>query len=365
MLFRKQVLDGIAAELAEQYPESNAGWGVTLVPARDQLVRDVRPVLLVVLGAVGFSPEDLEIELKRLDFIAASMEAQLAAQQSEVQRLISLSQLQEEYVQSLQVKAGAPGVLRELPLQEGEWVNPGSRLAVVVQPGRLKAELRIPETQARDVVIGQRATIDTRNGIIPGRVVRIDPAVLNGTVTVDVALEGELPRGARPDLSVDGTIEIERLEKTRTPSRTLTIRSPLNGTVLERNVATLTGTLRQFVDADIYVDHDIFSADDAMLTVWRSAPVLVARHAAARNGVSPQPGQLPAGVPLPTGARRRPDRPHQDQGPQPQHSVATRRCPTPRHPGQRRPSARGVGRPDDFPRSAAQATTHTSGDRHP
>jgi HlyD family secretion protein len=83
---------------------------------------------------------------------------------------------------------------------------------VVVQPGRLRAELRIPETQARDVAVGQRAMIDTRNGIVEGRVVRIDPAVQNGTVTVDVALEGELPRGARPDLSVDGTIEIERLE---------------------------------------------------------------------------------------------------------------------------------------------------------
>jgi HlyD family secretion protein len=156
--------------------------------------------------------ERLEIEEMRLEFIAASMEAQLDAQQSEVARLESLSDLQEDYVASLAVEAGAPGVLRELPLQEGEWVNPGSRLAVVVQPGRLKAELRIPETQAKDVVVGQRASIDTRNGIIPGRVVRIDPAVQNGTVTVDVALDGELPRGARPDLSVDGTIEIERLE---------------------------------------------------------------------------------------------------------------------------------------------------------
>ena len=156
--------------------------------------------------------ERLEIEQKRLEFIAASTEAQMAAQQAEVDRLRSLSALQEDYVESLAVTAGTPGVLRELPLEEGEWVNPGTRLAVVVQPGRLKAELRIPETQARDVVIGQRATIDTRNGIIEGRVVRIDPAVLNGTVTVDVALEGELPRGARPDLSVDGTIEIERLE---------------------------------------------------------------------------------------------------------------------------------------------------------
>lgn len=154
----------------------------------------------------------LQIEEKRLEFIAASTEAQLAAQLSEIERLQALSGLQQSYVTSLAVQAGAPGVLRELPLQEGEWVNPGSRLAVVVQPGRLKAELRIPETQARDVSVGQRATVDTHNGIVEGRVVRIDPAVQNGTVTVDVALEGELPRGARPDLSVNGTIEIERLD---------------------------------------------------------------------------------------------------------------------------------------------------------
>jgi HlyD family secretion protein len=154
----------------------------------------------------------LEIEQQRLRFIEESMKAQLASQTGEVQRVRSLSTFQDAYVRSLTVTAGAEGVLRELPLQEGEWVNPGTRLAVVVQPGRLRAELRIPETQARDVAVGQRANIDTRNGIVPGRVVRIDPAVQNGTVTVDVALEGELPRGARPDLSVDGTIEIERLE---------------------------------------------------------------------------------------------------------------------------------------------------------
>jgi HlyD family secretion protein len=154
----------------------------------------------------------LEIEEQRLDFLAASMEAQLAAQGSEVERLRTLSSLQRSYVQSLGVTAGASGVLRELPLQVGQWVGPGTSLAVVVDPGRLKAELRIPETQAKDVVVGQPASIDTRNGIVPGRVVRIDPAVLNGTVTVDVALEGQLPRGARPDLSVDGTIEIERLD---------------------------------------------------------------------------------------------------------------------------------------------------------
>lgn len=154
----------------------------------------------------------LEIEVKRMEFMEASMTAQLQAQLSEVERLESLSALRQSYVESLAVAAGAEGVLRELPLQEGEWVNPGSRLAVVVQPGSLKAELRIPETQAKDIVVGQTASIDTRNGIVAGRVTRIDPAVLNGTVTVDVALEGELPRGARPDLSVDGTIEIERLD---------------------------------------------------------------------------------------------------------------------------------------------------------
>jgi multidrug resistance efflux pump len=156
--------------------------------------------------------ERLDIEQKRLDFIGASMEAQIDAQQSETERLRALSAFQQNYVASMRVAAGTSGVLRELPLQEGQWVNPGDRLAVVVQPGRLKAELRIPETQARDIIIGQRATVDMRSAVIQGRVIRIDPAATNGTVTVDIALDGELPRGARPDLSVDGTIEIERLD---------------------------------------------------------------------------------------------------------------------------------------------------------
>ncbi len=151
------------------------------------------------------------IEQQRLSFMAKSMNAQLAAQRAEVERLRGLVDFQRQYIESLRVRAGTRGVLRELPLQEGQWVNPGDRLAVVVRPGRLKAELRIPETQARDLAVGQPAAIDTRNGIVAGRVIRIDPAVQNGTVTVDVSLTGALPRGARPDLSVDGTIEIERL----------------------------------------------------------------------------------------------------------------------------------------------------------
>jgi multidrug resistance efflux pump len=153
----------------------------------------------------------LRVEEQRLRFLAQSMQQQLAAQQSQIDRLRGLASFQDGYVQSMRVMAGTDGVLRELPLQEGQWVTPGSPLAVIVRPGRLKAELRIPETQARVLVVGQPARIDTRNGIVNGRVARIDPAVQDGSVKVDVTLEGELPKGARPDLSVDGVIEIERI----------------------------------------------------------------------------------------------------------------------------------------------------------
>jgi HlyD family secretion protein len=123
-----------------------------------------------------------------------------------------VTNFQRSRVRSMVVKAGASGVLQELPLEVGQWAQSGATLARLVEPGKLKAVLRIPETQAKDVAIGQPATIDTRNGLAKGKVSRIDPAVQNGTVTVDVSLEGELPRGARPDLSVDGTIEVERLD---------------------------------------------------------------------------------------------------------------------------------------------------------
>jgi HlyD family secretion protein len=202
--------EAAVASVRSQYREAMRQAEATRELARRGLIADLD--LRRSQDSADELSERLAIEEKRLEFIAASTRAQLAAQLSEVERLQSLSAFQQEYVESLGVRAGAAGVLRELPLQEGEWVNPGTRLAVVVQPGRLKAELRIPETQARDVTVGQRASIDTRNGIVEGRVIRIDPAVQGGTVTVDVALEGELPRGARPDLSVDGTIEVERLE---------------------------------------------------------------------------------------------------------------------------------------------------------
>ena len=153
----------------------------------------------------------LDVERQRLGFLRESMQSQLTAQQGQVKLLQGIVSFQRGQVESMHVRAGTDGVLQELPLEMGQWVNSGATLAKVVQPGRLKAVLRIPETQAKDVTVGQFASVDTRNGIVKGRVVRIDPAVQNGTVTVDVALEGPLPRGARPDLSVDGTIDIERL----------------------------------------------------------------------------------------------------------------------------------------------------------
>ncbi|MEW5982198.1 MAG: HlyD family efflux transporter periplasmic adaptor subunit [Acidobacteriota bacterium] len=150
-------------------------------------------------------------EQKRLDQMTASVDAQLAVQQASVDRLQSQVALKRSQIDALKVRSGIVGVLQQVPVEVGQQVAPGTNLARVADPSRLKAELKIPETQAKDVQIGLVASVDTRNGIIPGRVSRIDPAVTGGTVTVDVALEGDLPRGARPDLSVDGTIELERL----------------------------------------------------------------------------------------------------------------------------------------------------------
>lgn len=153
----------------------------------------------------------LAIARKQLASQTDSTQSRLAVQQSEVDQSRAIMQLRRQQVDELHVRAGVAGVLQLVPVDVGQQVAPGSNLARVADPARLKAELRIVETQAKDVVVGQRASIDTRNGLVPGTVTRIDPAVQNGTVTVDVALEGDLPRGARPDLSVDGTIELERL----------------------------------------------------------------------------------------------------------------------------------------------------------
>jgi HlyD family secretion protein len=153
-----------------------------------------------------------ELEKKRVSVVEENIRAQLQAQQARIDQLRALYSLRREQVDQLQVRAGMNGVLEQVPVDVGQQVAPGTNLARVADPTRLKAELRIAETQARDLAIGQVAQVDTRNGIIPGKVIRIDPAAQNGTVTVDVELHGELPRGARPDLSVDGTVELERLD---------------------------------------------------------------------------------------------------------------------------------------------------------
>ena len=151
------------------------------------------------------------IEKQRLDIFSESVQAQLASQTVNIEKVRAAYDLKKKQVDELIIRAGTSGVLQDVPLEVGQSVAIGTVLAKVAQPSKLKAELKIAETQAKDIEIGQPASIDTRNGIIPGHVSRIDPAVVNGTVTVDVKLEGELPKGARPDLSVDGTVQLEKL----------------------------------------------------------------------------------------------------------------------------------------------------------
>ena len=153
-----------------------------------------------------------QIEDERLKINRDAIASQLAVQQSKIEEMQALASLKQKQLDKLRVRAAVAGVLVEMPLQVGQHVLPGTELAKIVQPNHLMAELKIPETQARDVQIGEPASIDTHNGVIPGTVSRVDPAVQNGTVTVDVSLTGELPKGARPDLSVDGTIDLEKLE---------------------------------------------------------------------------------------------------------------------------------------------------------
>jgi len=153
-----------------------------------------------------------DIEKQRLTNSNEVLVAQLQAKQAEVEEFRALAKLKESQVDRLRVRAGIDGVLQEQTLKIGQFVTPGTTLAKVVQPQRLKAELKIAETQAKDIQLGQPASVDTHNGVIHGHVVRIDPSVVNGTVSVDVALDGALPQGARPDLSVDGTIDLEKMD---------------------------------------------------------------------------------------------------------------------------------------------------------
>lgn len=160
--------------------------------------------------------EELEVrtdlEARRLEILKESEEPQLRVQQDQIERLTGIVDFQKQRIASMQVRAGIDGVLQEMDLEEGQWVMNGQTLARVVVPERLKAELRIPQTQATNVALGQDALVDTRTDTIPGSVVRIDPAAQGGVVVVDVALPADLPRSARPGLAVEGIIEIERLE---------------------------------------------------------------------------------------------------------------------------------------------------------
>lgn len=197
------------ATVRAEYQQAKLQYDTDAQLARDGLI----PAINLKLSKVR--ADDLEnrykIEQQRLEVMARSAKAQLAAQEARIAQMRALLQLRRSQVGTLKVLAGTNGVLQQMQVEVGQQVQPGTNLARVVEPQRLKAELKIAETQAKDITLGQKAEIDTRNGIIPGHVIRIDPAAQQGTVTVDVGLDDALPQGARPDLSVDGTIELERL----------------------------------------------------------------------------------------------------------------------------------------------------------
>jgi HlyD family secretion protein len=161
----------------------------------------------------------LEIEQERLKISADAAKAQLTVQEAKIAQLRAQVQLRRRQVDALSIRAGIDGVLQKLgdaastsSLQEGQQLAPGANVARVANPAKLKAEIKVAETQAKDITFDQKAEVDTRNGVIPGHVVRIDPSAQNGTRTVDIALDGPLPKGAVPELSVEGTIQLERLE---------------------------------------------------------------------------------------------------------------------------------------------------------
>ncbi len=197
------------ASLESDYEQAKAQANADALLASKGIVSDLTAQLSKT-KATGLAAQ-VAIEKKRVETLGASLQSQLAAQKAKVEQDRALYELKKGQLADLMVRAGYSGILTDIPVQVGQQVAAGTTLAKVVDPTQLKAQLQIAETQAKDIEIGQKASIDTHNGIIPGKVVRIDPAVVNGTVTVDVSLEGKLPEGARPDLSVDGTIEISHL----------------------------------------------------------------------------------------------------------------------------------------------------------
>ena len=205
LLQQKAASAGIEAD----YNKARMQFEMNEALAKDQLVSEL------ILRQSKLDAEQLavrrDIAQEQLASRAEASRAQLAVQQSAVDQARAVLQLKKRERDDLKVRAGLDGMLQLVPVDVGQQVAPGTNLARVANPARLKAEIKVAETQAKDVQIGQAAQVDTRNGIVNGRVIRIDPSVQNGTRTVDVSLDGELPKGAVPDLSVDGTIELERL----------------------------------------------------------------------------------------------------------------------------------------------------------
>ncbi len=202
--------ESVTADVEGQYLQAKAQYEADLALSEEGLTDQV--TLMKSRVSMEHLRKQFQLERAREDARKPSVEAQLAAQRARIAQMEALVTLREEKVDQLRVRAGMNGVLQLMDVEVGQLVAPGDELARVSDPTHLKAELKIPETLVNDVAVGQRAEVDTRNGLIEGVVSRIDPAAIEGTVLVDVRLLGDMPRGARPDLSVDGTIELERLE---------------------------------------------------------------------------------------------------------------------------------------------------------
>ena len=202
--------ESLTADIEGQYLHAKAQYDAEYQLSQEGLIDDV--TLKKSLVAMQQLRRRVQLERARIEARKPSAEAQLAAQNARIEQMDALVAFRKEKLDKLRVRSGMAGVLQLMEVEVGQLVAPGDVLARVSDPTRLKAELKIPETLASDVAVGQSAEIDTRMGVIPGRVSRIDPAAVEGTVLVDVELRGEVPSGARPDLSVDGTIELERLD---------------------------------------------------------------------------------------------------------------------------------------------------------
>jgi HlyD family secretion protein len=202
--------EGNAASAKAQFEEARLNAQVNDELFKDGLVSELTLRLSKVTAEQDSTMN--AIAQKQFAFAQNSVAPQLAVEEAKVDQLRANARLKQAEADALNVRAGMSGILQVVPVEVGAQVTPGTNLARVADPSRLKAQIQIAETQAKDVQIGQSAEVDTRNGIATGKVARVDPSVQNGTVMVDVALPGELPKGARPDLSVDGVIELEHLD---------------------------------------------------------------------------------------------------------------------------------------------------------